>query len=62
MNALVTPMKLSHHRQIMMKEVLKLDSYVLVTPRVTRKITKNVSCEFYFATVMLVTHVGDANS
>ena len=49
MNALVTLMKLSHHRQITMKVVLKLDSYVLVTPRVTPKITKNVLCEFYLA-------------
>ena len=56
MNALVTLMKLSHHRQITMKVVLKLDSFVLVTPKVTPKITKNVSCEFYLATVMLGLH------
>ena len=49
MNVPVTHMKRSHHRQITMKEVLKLDSYVLVTPRVTPKITKNVLCEFYLA-------------
>ena len=52
MNVPVIPMKLSHHRQIMMKEVPKLDSCVSVTPKAMRKITKNVSCEFKLASVM----------
>ena len=55
MNVPLTPMKLSHRRQIMMKEVPKLDSCVSVTTEAMRKITKNVSCEFYLISVMLVT-------
>ena len=51
MNVKVTRMKLSHHRQIMMKEVLKLDSCVSVTPKRMWKITKNASCELYFYSI-----------
>ena len=58
MNAPVTHMKLSYHRQIMMKEVSKWDLCVLVTPKTMRKITKNASCEFYLVTLILMSTEG----